>query len=269
LLHDRNQPLTSEFGLKIVKEVQFHPSKEQMDIILSGDVGKLNQLKAIWQQRRPFLPVKGSDAGWVGAHYVKLLLASGSEDDAQQALAASDVMLKEDWQPTGRLESRGLRIASLAKAGRMNEAVEELAFLDKDQQRDASIVESKELAEMRSRVSFIRADLAWAQLQALENEWPKWHLMPEIRDKRRQLINDAIDHSLEPAAFHATLQKQCAEGLWKAIQVYLHTDKKDQALLRAEALVYYFPDPDYVPRAENLIRKLKTGPESNPTSKNN
>lgn len=236
---------------KLVEKVIFEPTKEELILLTSGDRSKLGDLKALWNERKPFLTIGDSDAGNVGLTYARLLLAGESKGAAKEALGVIEEVRQTDWSERRRLEASRMRIAALAATGNI-----ELAMQEADQMEALGASDDIQLAEARVRSKFVKANLAWSQLKNLEKDWPKWHLMPEKRAERTRFLNEALDQYLFPVVAHTELESLCAEGLVKAARIYQHLGLNQEARRCVDEVLNYFPNPTYAGQAREIQRTL-------------
>jgi len=239
------------YPLSRIEKLVFSLTEKQARLLGSADPKDLGDLKAFWLERKPFLEIPESDAGAVGLHYARTLIAAQDPKLAEEALAVIAEIRERDWKVSRQQTATRVRIAGLAAAGRIEEAMAEA-----DAMQDLGAGDDGQLAETRIRSKFIQADLAWNQCQELEEDWPKWHLMPEKREERRQLINQALDAYLFPVVAHTEQVALCAEGLVQAARIYLHQNQTDRARICVEEVMNYFPEPAFVGQAREIQRKL-------------
>ncbi len=227
-------------------------SPEETRLLETNETKDLPALKAFWERRVPFLGVPESDSGEVGLKLVRLLLAEGSADSAKEALDLIARIESGDWSSARRAAAPGLRVSALLKAGQTDKAEAELARLETVSGADEMAIAS---AQIQQRL--VRAQKAWDDLIALEEEFPRWDLIPAKRNERAHLINDALDHALYPAVFHASFRKLSADGLFLAAQIYSRAGEPDRAAVLLEEIIREFPEPELVPKAQDLLKKLK------------
>ncbi len=241
------------YPLNLVKTIRFSLTAEQAKLLESGGVSQLPALRELWKKRLPYLTMPESDSGWIGLRLAKLLIASKDQVNAEEALEVVEMVRENDWKTSRQQEALGVRISALAASGRIEQAMQEADALE-----SLGASDDQELAETRVRSRFIQASVAWAQFEKLEQEWPKWHLMPEKRQERLEYLNRALDQYLFPVIAHPELEGVCAEGLVQAATIYLHLGKTEQAQKCLDEVINYFPDPAYVSRAKEMKTTLNT-----------
>lgn len=241
-----------------VELIRFSLTDEEARLLDSGDPARLGDFKALWLKRKPFLHMPETDSGAIALQYARLLVAQQDETLAREALQVAAEVAEGDWNDSRKREAVRLRISALAAAGRIEEAMREA-----DAMESLGASDDAGLAEARVRSKFIQAELAWTQLKQLEEDWPKWHLMPEKREERTELLNRALDLYLVPVVAHAELETLCAEGLVQAGRIYLHLDRPEAAARCALEVIQYFPDPAFVGQARELQRKTKPTQQGN------
>jgi hypothetical protein len=208
------------------------------------------ELKKLWLEREAFLEINGSDAGKIGLAYVKALLAEGDEQVARATLPIIGKIRDSSWNESDRTAAGQIRLTAMAAAGDVEQALAEARSLE-----TMGAAETMDIAATRVRSRFVQAKAAWEAKLKLEQDWPKWHLMPEKRAQRRQLINEALDLFLFPVAHHAELTSLCAEGLMEAARIYRQIGKGSEARARAEEIIHYFPDPAYKEQASEFMNQ--------------
>lgn len=218
----------------------------------------LEAWKRLWEARKPFLDIPGSDAGTQGLGYVKALLATGDPERARDALAITELVREEAWDAGQRSSATQMRLSALAAAGSVEQALQEAQSLE-----TMGVAETADLARTRVRSRFVQAEVAWKAVEDLETDWPKWDLMPEKRAERRKLINEALDQFLFPVAHHAELKDLCAEGLWQAASIYARLGRLEESRLRAREIIDHFPEPAYVEQARELLNNQPNQEERN------
>ncbi|MEO0453542.1 MAG: hypothetical protein AAFY98_05330 [Verrucomicrobiota bacterium] len=213
----------------------------------------LEELKALWIQREPYLEMKGADSSEVGIAYASALIATGDVEQARVAVELTETIQERATKKSDQINAAQVRLSALAAAGEVDRALAEAQSLE-----SLGSSETDELAKARVRNRFVQAEVAWKAKQQLESDWPKWHLMPEKRAERRKLINQALDQYLFPVAHHADLNEFCAEGLARAMQIYQDLGMIDEAVHRAEEIVNHFPAPAYLGVAEAFLNQHKS-----------
>ncbi|MEM6601785.1 MAG: hypothetical protein AAF649_10405 [Verrucomicrobiota bacterium] len=243
----------SKFPLKTIREIEFYKTEEQRKVLFSGDAADLDSLRDLWLMRKPFLAIKGSDSGEVGIIYIKRLLDTNEPENVQQAMQLCQLLLDKDWSEDRYIDVRALEVYALSKAGKTQEAAEALAAFDEE--FEAGLASSDETAKVRLVINAIQANLAWDKILQLEKDWPKWHLMPEMRHERQQLINRALDGNLTAVAFYPKNIKECSQGLWNAVKIYQHIGRHDLAVKRAQTIIDFFPHEEFLAGAQKLIQQ--------------
>jgi len=241
------------YSLSLVKTIRFTPTSEELDLLESGDVKRLPELRKLWQQRLPYLALPESDTGRIGLRLSRVLVASQVQANAEEALEIVNTIRERDWQESRKQAAMGIRISALAASGRIEQAMREANALESLTETDDMM-----LAETRVRSKFIQASEAWAKFLKLEADWPKWHLMPEKRKERLQHLNRALDHYLFPVIAHPELQEISAEGMMQAAKIYIQLGKTERARTCLDEVIQYFPAPAYLSRAKELKNTLNS-----------
>lgn len=237
---------------QVVQKLTLGRSGEETRLLASNNPADVPALRAFWERRVPFLGVPESDSGEVGLKLARLLVAEGSPALAQEALAVIAAVESGDWNAARKAEAPALRVSALLRAGLTEKAEAELAKLETVSGADETAVAS---AQIQQRL--VRAEKAWRDLLALEEEFPRWDQIPEKRSERAHLINDALDNALYPAVFHAGFRGLAAEGLLLAARIYQRSGEPDRATVLLEEIVREFPEPELVPQAQDLLKQLK------------
>lgn len=246
------------YPLGMIAKIRFEPSEAEKQLLQAGETRQLGALEAFWRQREPFLALPESDAAAAGLAYIRVLLLKGTKSGGQEALRIAEIIAARSWDAAAQEEARRARLSALAAAGRVEQALAEAENL-----QGLSSSDDAALAETQVRGRFLKAELALKQLRELEEEWPKWELMPELRQRREALLAQAIDGYLFPAAFHPSLPALCAEGLWKAGEIFLREGRTEEAALRAKEIAEHFPVAPYQEQARQLAEKLEKTKASN------
>ncbi len=208
-----------------------------------------NLLLPEWERRKAFLDIPGSDAGEIGLALARSLVQSDA-DGARQALALIDTIRNADVPPQIKADAAAIRLNALAAAGEVEQALKEAEAME-----DIAGADERSLQASQIRARFLQARLAWQQLLELEEEWPRWQLMPDKREERRALLHKALDTYLEAAAFHAYHPALCAEGLWHAVEIYQQTGRPEEAEKRAREIMDRYPDPAFLARAKEFLNQ--------------
>ncbi len=235
-----------------VKSVSLGRTDEQKRLLASNETRDIDALRGWWASEQAWLPVQGTDTGEVGVRLVKLLLAGGTKKGGAEAIGIIDIIQASDWDAGRKAGLDALRVSALLQSGDTEKAA---ALIESS--ASASGGDETAVATARVQERFVQAGKAVGQLDALEKEHPRWDLMPEQRDMRDRLIQEALDDYLYPVAFHAELAKLCAEGLLRAALLYDRTGRPAEARQAAEDLIAVYPEPDLVPKARELLSKLK------------
>lgn len=238
------------YPLELVSKVRLQPQPALAAALAEPVAGAVPALEEAWKQRMPMLAIPETDSGEVGLALAKAWLATGKKKDAQSALAVLDVVRSRDWSESRKAEAARLRLTALAASGNIEQAMEEASKLEV-----AGAGDEKALAATRTRSELAKADVAWKKLLKLEEDWPKWREMPGQRAEHQRLGQNALDGYVFGATFQPELADLASEGLWKAIEAYQHLGQNEQALILAREIVDYFPQREFKPRADQLLKK--------------
>jgi len=240
------------YPLSNIATVRFENSAEVEALLNTGDTKKLPELQQLWEKRLPYLKLPESDSGDIGLRLIRLLLSKQTKKAAGEALVIAKVVEEGDWSEARRGEATRLRLSALAATGKVEEAMAEAEKI-----QNISGMDETALASARVQARLVQADLALRKLVALEKDWPKWEQMPEKSRERRLLLNTSLDGFVFPAVFHPELRRFSAEGLWKASELYVQLGLPGDALLLADEIITWFPEPEFKGRALELKKKLE------------
>ncbi len=240
------------YPLSNIATLRFVNSAEVEALLNTGDTEKLPELQQLWEKRLPYLKLPDSDSGDIGLRFIRLLLSKQTKKAAGEALVIAKEVEEGDWSEARRGEATRLRLSALAATGKVEEAMAEAEKI-----QNISGMDETALASARVQTRLVQADLALRKLVALEKDWPKWEQMPEKSRERRLLLNTSLDGFVFPAVFHPELRRFSAEGLWKASELYVQLGLPGDALLLADEIITWFPEPEFKGRALELKKKLE------------
>lgn len=235
-----------------IERIQFANDAALESLLQSGDPDQLPQVLAVWEKRRPFLGLAGSDSGAWALRCARLQLAKKTKKAAVEAVGLCRLVEAGDWDAERKSAATRLRLTALAASGKVDEALREAEGL-----QDLAGADESALVAAKVKARLLQAELAWKRLLELEKNWPKWRLMPEKSRERAQFLNQALDGFLFPVVFHADLIPGCAEGLLRSAEIEMHEGRPDRALAALEEILRHFPDPEFRPRAEQLKKELE------------
>jgi tetratricopeptide (TPR) repeat protein len=233
------------YDINLIEQIRFDRTPEEEKILAGTD---LVALEAFWKKRLPYLSYPESDTGEIAQKYIQALLAKKTKVAGKTALDICELVLKRDWKPERRETLQNLRLQALIQAGKT-----EAAMAEAEKAGDLSTDNAAALVDAK----FVLAQGADQKRRDLEKQHPRWNEEKKITAERRLLINQALDQYLLPVVFFAELRAPCARGLWYAAELYRSLGENDQALVRAHEIVEQFPEPDYLSKAQELIKQLE------------
>lgn len=239
-----------------VERVTLGWTEEEQALFNTTNYQDLAKLEALWDRKKIFLGVPETRVGEIGHRIVALHLGRGTKVGGKAALKWIE-QLSGDWNPQRRATLDSLRISALVAAGELEKA-------EKAAEKLTALSGADELKVAAARIDkeFAQAQVLWGRRRQLEQEFPRWDLLPQKEEERRQLIHGALDRLLYPVVFHAELPGLCARGLVNAARIHLEIGQPEQAQRLAREVIEHFPEPDWVPQAKEIeaaaAKTLKT-----------
>lgn len=248
------------YAFDSLKKVGFTPTPAEQKMMSNPGASDVAVLRRMWELREPLLGQVESDAPTVATALSRALLADTDPERAREALALLEKALaRGSLTPAEQSALLQSTAAALMGAGRVDEAVKLLDTMPEiDPAASAAIIEN------RVRLELIRGDLALGKLRALEEEWPKWELMPEEREQHRRLLHEALSAFLFPAAIHPENRAVTADGLYRAAQLFASVERPEDALRRVDEILSFYPEPVFAKKAAELQTQLKSSHEPKP-----
>ena len=206
------------------------------------------QLEALWDAKRKYLTTPRSNAGLAALAFADRLLEAERELQSRQAKEIYAKVEADDWNPDHQRQATQGRLRAMIALGELMEAIQEAG----------EIAEKTEDPKMLIEAKFVLAVAEFDQLQAIEEEHPKWMEDDEVRPERNAHYHDALDLFLFPYLFHGSAEEGSARGLWHAAEVYQYTGDSMNASRCAEDIVRLYPNTTYLSRAQALLSKPAT-----------
>jgi hypothetical protein len=169
---------------------------------------------------------------------------------AKEALA---LCARFEKNATGALAEsyRSLRLNALILSGDSEAAAAEVAKMTEvSADNVGALVEAK----------YITGQAATAKMKALIADHPRWQEERDQINEHRRLYDEALDSYLYPVVLFPEQVPKTARGLWSAAELYLSAEDKARASVCAQEIVSQFPDPEYLPRAQDLLKKIGAPP---------
>ncbi len=203
-------------------------------------------LLELWAQKQKYLSRPRSNAGEVGLAAADALLESDSKYDHERALEIFRMVEEKGWDPDQKPSAKQGRLRSMIKLGQIDEAMRQAKEMAETTEEPQVLIEAR----------FVMASAEFDQLQALEEEHPRWFLDDEVRPKRNAHLNAALDQFLFPYLFYGSEEEDSARGLIAAANVYRFVDDALNAQRCAEDVLKLYPATSFRSRAEAMIQQL-------------
>ncbi len=228
-----------------VRRIEFAPNPALDALLETATAKDLGQVALLWTRWRPFVGVPKSPAGRVANVYARLLLATESPENAQQAMAMLKEVAPNLWDEDEKFLAKQNRLRAMVATGQAAEAIEEAKELAKESEDPAVLIEAK----------FILAEAAHEELRQLVANNPRWEEDVNVRPERARLINDALDFYLYPYLFYGSETDAAARGLWGAVEVYEFAGDGRNAHETAKDITVLYPASRYAARAGEVVAK--------------
>jgi hypothetical protein len=240
------------YSVDLLKVVTFDRDPKEATMVEAAAPADEARIAAVWKRDQIYLGLVESAAGNAALALARIYVAKGTPGDIKNAMALCDVVIGKDWNEERKLAAKRLQVSALTKSGQFEEATKLAGSLQED-----APGEDAASTEAAVTTALVQGDVAWTKLQKLEADWPKWKQMPDKRREREILINQAINQFLYPVTFGTEFPDKCAEGLWRAAEVFKAMGRQDEARLRAQEIVDHFPAPAYLDRAKRMLREIE------------
>jgi len=214
-----------------VVRVEFAPNPEAEALLREADLGSLSKIDGAWLRKAAALSLEGSTAGDFGLKVADLLLQTGKNEDRQRALQLFSLIEREDWSADRQSRARGGRLKAMVLLGRASEAIAEAK----------SVLEATDDPSILIESHFVLGEAAFAALQKLAEENPRWQEDIFVRPDYDRYLNEALDHYFYAYLFHGSNETAATRGLEGSIKVWLFHKAEDQAKQLAGDLVALYP----------------------------
>ncbi len=239
------------YPMERVEKVEFAMDEQERSAIASPSDNRRARLESLWKELRPYLALPESPAADAGAALARIHATPRDEAAAKPALDILQQIEAKAWDPARKTGARLQRLTIYAQIGQLEKAQALAKEID-----DPGAATTGPHVEAMLEATLARAEIAWASVRQMETEWPKWEQMPKQMAERQDHIDAALNGFLLPAAMHPEFTSATARGLYRAAEIYRHLDKKDDARTRLREIIDYFPDPEWLERARELLNKL-------------
>jgi tetratricopeptide (TPR) repeat protein len=241
---------TVDIAAKFIDFIEFEPLPGETEILADPAAADLSALEALWDAKRVHLGRPRSNAGQVAMAYAERLLEVDSEIQRQTAHEIFEKVEKNDWNRENEQLAKQGRLRALIALGQIEEAIGEAEKMAEESEDPRALIEAK----------FVLGIAEFNQLKALEEEHPKWMEDDEVRPKRNEHYNNALDRFLFSYLFYGSEETASARGLWMAAEVYSLAKDTRNAQRCAEDIVRLYPNTIFKPRAEQLLLSYSETP---------
>ncbi len=204
------------------------------------------ELQKIWTQKQKHLHRPRSNAGNFGLAFAEKLLESENRFEHERAKSLFELIEGKDWNAENHARAKQGRLRSMIALGQIKEAMQEARVMADEAEDPRVLIEAK----------YVLASAEFDQLKAIEEDNPRWDLDDEIRPKRNEYFNAALDQFLFAYLFYGSEEESSARGLIGAANVYVFAKNPANARLCAEDVVKLYPNTSYRKTAEELIATL-------------
>ncbi len=226
-----------------IDRIEFAPDPQEQALFERLGDAPLAELEAFWLRKAPTLAIEGSRAGEIGLAIGERLLTTGQSADRTRALSLFNLIENSDWQPERQSRGKGGRLKAMVLLDRADEALAEAKEMVSLTDDPRLLLES----------NFILGEAAFATLQKLVEENPRWQEDLFVRPEYARLFNDALDHYLFAPLFHGSDEAAATRGLWAAIQVLRFDRQEANAQHLAQDIVTLYPQNPLAGQARLLI----------------
>lgn len=254
----------SSVPLAQIERLAFHPDAKIRAALADPSGANAGTLARYWAFLAPVTAKASGQAGQAAVAYAKAMLDTKDAANWNRVLELQPVIAGIDAGNTGlAAESLGLAAVANLRLGKLDEA---LRIADQLDAMAAEIDDSNRdvLASARILALFTRAAKSAAALAELEEEWPKWELMPLVRRNRLELIESALDGYLVPSVLYPDQRERCAEGLFRAAELEKRIGRPSNARQYAGDILSWYADTGYRDDAQALLDSLDS-PSASPS----
>lgn len=224
-----------------VDRIEFAPNPLRDRLIADPTIAGL---AGEWRRWQGFLAIPRSPAPAIGSAYATALLADPAR--AAEALAVFERIEAESWSEEAKQSARQGRLRAMVATGRAQDAVGEARKLAEESEDPSVLIEAK----------FILAEAAFAELQQLVEENPRWTEDLLVRPEYERLYNEALDLYLHPPLFIGSEIDAASRGLWGAAQVYRFGGDERNAAESARDVVMLYPGTSFATLGQEYLDTL-------------
>lgn len=238
-----------------IGSVKFGLTMGERQLIAEAKSEAIAPLKVFWEARKRSIQIQGSNAGDFGLALARALRKSGVFDEAVTIVKE---IADKDSDPQRRARAKGesdtlafIQVMKVEKA----EEVEKRAWAVTEAADESN-------PDLMLLVTGFLMKKEFEALKNIEAENPRWMEDDEIKPQRNRHYHLALDLALYPSLFHPLAEAESADGLWQAVQVYLHTRETQRAVDTLEDLLALYTDSIHASKAKEMLTPLKASVES-------
>ncbi len=237
---------TVSVPLSSLTKVIFAENEEETALLEKATPDDLGKMIALFRSKRSLLPLPESNSGQIGLKLGNVLLASGFESNAEEALKLFTLLEAEDWNTDRRALARQGRLRAMIATGRSEEAVAEARQLVTEVEDPAILIEAR----------YVLATAAREEFESLVEENPRWEEDPMVRPERHRLYHEIIDLYFFPYLFHGDQEEAAARGLLALVKFFDVNGPREQAAELATDLTLLYPKTPEATEAAELLKTL-------------
>jgi hypothetical protein len=230
--------------------IKFGISMGERQLVAEAKIESISALRVFWEARRRTIRVSGSNAGDFG---LALARALRQAESGGEALSIAREIEAEDNDPErrerARLEGDTLMFLQTMRTDAPDE-IEKKAW---------SMIEAANETnpDLMLLVTGYLMKKEFERLKFIESENPRWTEDDEVKPERDRHYHRALDLALYPSLFHPRREREAAEGLWQASEVYQYTRELPREIGVLQDLVaLYSAQPQAAEARQRLIPLL-------------
>lgn len=230
--------------------IKFGLSMGERQLIADAKTESIPALRVFWQARRLTVKFAGSNAGDFGLALARALQRAGEHEEARsivREIAEQD----QDERRRARAKAEGdtLDFVQVMRAGQPGE-VEKRAW---------AVIEAADESnpDLMLLVTGYLTTAEFAKLKQIEAENPRWMEDEEVKPERDRHYHRSLDLALYPSLFHPLREREAAEGLWQAAQIYGYAGETSREASALEDLTALYGASELVGKARDRLGVLK------------
>ena len=230
-----------------IERIDFDETPSIKALLARTEPPSIEQLRTLWRQQKPLLPLRGSSAGDVGIALGKASLTSSDAAILGEARTALEDVRKSDWNEANRTPAFDLDLQILIAKGRTDEARK----VAEDGLKSSDPV-------LRVIASYVLAKACIAEYKVFLADNPRWDLDPLMQPRRNQLYQQVFDYLLIPYLDYGNQPDAAARSIWEMVQFYDFNGERELAVSAAQDITAIYPATPYAKSAAEFIAKHKT-----------